>query len=185
MVRAAFAALASFLLLIGSDTVAGAQERTTVILVRHAERESLTTPDPLLTAAGLARALALRSALRDAGIQAIITTQFTRTKTTAAPLSAALGITPEIVPDTSAHHAADVANVIRKKHAGQTVLVVGHGHTVPAIIAALGAPPPSPICESVYDNLFLVIVSATGPSHVIAARYGAESPPDSKCASAR
>ena len=95
MVRAAFNALASLLLLISGESFANAQERTTVMLVRHAQRESLATPDPPLTAAGRERALALRSALRCAGIEAIITTQFSRTQATAAPLSVALGITKD------------------------------------------------------------------------------------------
>lgn len=64
MVRAAFNALASLLLLISGESFANAQERTTVMLVRHAQRESLATPDPPLTAAVRERALALRAALR-------------------------------------------------------------------------------------------------------------------------
>ncbi len=43
-------------------------------------------------------------AAQEAGIQAIIITQFTRTRATARPLVVALGITPEIVPDTGPRH---------------------------------------------------------------------------------
>lgn len=155
---------------------------TTVILVRHAEREALSTPDPGLTAEGRMRAKDLLAAARDAGIQAIIITQFVRTRSTVEPLAAALGITPEVVPDTGNHHAIDVARLILTKHAGQTVLVVGHGHTVPAIIRALGAPFAEPrLCENQYDVMFVVTVTPDKPARVVRARYGAHSLPDSVC----
>jgi broad specificity phosphatase PhoE len=155
-----------------------------VILLRHAERESLSTPDPQLSDAGRARARALATALREAGIQAIIITQFVRTRATVAPLALALGITPEIVPDTGIRHASDVADAIRRRHAGQTVLVVGHGHTVPAIMQALGVTGPLPrLCENQYDLIFLILVAPDRPTRVVRTRYGAATPPDSACIS--
>lgn len=131
--------------------------------------------------AGLVRAHDLAIALRDAGVQAIITTQFSRTKATAAPLAELLGLTPEVVPDTGLSHARTVARLIFDRHAGQTILVVGHGHTVPAIIAELGTVAPPPICESVYDGLYIVTVPSAGRAHVVQTRYGVPSSPDSSC----
>ena len=144
---------------------------TTVILVRHAEKASTPSADPPLTPAGEARARALLAAVHDAGVDAIITTQFLRTRSTAAPTATALGITPEVVSATGATHVQDVAAAIRK-HAGHTVLVVGHSNTVPGIIAALGAPQPPPICDEQYDNLYIVTIPPNGPARVIEARYG-------------
>jgi broad specificity phosphatase PhoE len=161
------------------------QAATTVILVRHADRASTPPDDPPLTAAGVARAHELATALRNAGVQTIITTQFSRTKTTASPLAEFLGLKPEIIadepPDTGRSHARSVARAILERHRGQTILVVGHGHTVPAIIAALGAPAPEPICESVFDGLYIVTLPANGPPRIIHARYGAPSSTDSAC----
>jgi hypothetical protein len=54
---------------------------------------------------------------------------------------------------------------------------------VPAIIAALGAPQPPPICDSSYDDLYIVTVPASGPARVIHARYGEPSPREAGCAS--
>jgi len=156
---------------------------TTVILVRHADRAATPFADPPLTMAGLARAHDLAIALRDAGVQAIITTQFGRTKATAAPLAELLGLMPEVVPDTGPSHARTVARLIFDRYAGQTILVVGHGHTVPAIIAELGAVAPPPICESVYDGLYIVTVPIVGRARVVQTRYGAPSSPDSSCVS--
>jgi hypothetical protein len=64
------------------------------------------------------------------------------------------------------------------------VLVVGHGHTIPAIMRALGVTPPLPkLCENQYDLIFLISVTLPNPARVIRARYGAATPPDSTCTS--
>src|SRR5688572_14937113 len=69
---------------------------TTVLLVRHAEKAAQPADDPPLTAEGEARAQALVQVARDAGVTAIVTTQFQRTRLTGAPLAQALGITAEV-----------------------------------------------------------------------------------------
>lgn len=169
-------------LVVISACLARSPQPTTVILVRHAERDALSTPDPELTPAGRLRAQVLVGVVGDAGIQAIITTQYARAQATVTPLAIALGITPEIMPDTGAGHAHDVAEAILKKHVGQTVLVVGHGHTLLAIMRALGVTQAmSPLCESQYDLIFVVSVASPGPTRVVRARYGAVTPPDSTC----
>ena len=162
----------------GATAIAVAQDAasatTTVILVRHAEKAAEPAADPPLTAAGQARAKALRDAVREAGVSAIITTQYERTRATAAPIAKALGITPEVVNAGGRTHAQDVADAIIK-HPGQTVLVVGHSNTVPEIIRALGADVPA-ICDATYDNLYVVLLPPSGGARVIMAKYGARSP---------
>ena len=157
---------------------------TTVILVRHAEKASSPADDPPLNRAGEERARDLAQAVRDAGISAIITTQFARTRATSQPIAAALGITPTVVAATNTKHVQDVVAEIRK-HAGQTVLVVGHSNTVPAIVEALGAKRPPAICDSQYDNLYVVTVPPSGAVGTVRAKYGEPSPPDSTCAAMR
>ena len=159
-----------------------AQQPTTVILVRHAEKAAAPANDPPLTEAGQARAKALAVIARDAGVTAIVTTQFARTRETGAPAAEALHITPDVVTAGGSQHVQDVARVIRS-HAGGVVLVVGHSNTIPAIIAALGAPQPPPICDSEYDNLYIVTLPASGSAHVIRARYGEPSPAEAGCGS--
>lgn len=142
--------------------------------------------DPMLTDAGEARARALMTIARDAGVTAVITTQFTRTRETARPAAEALGITPDVAraSGSAAQHGQDVARMVQA-HAGGVVLVVGHSNTIPAIVAALGAPQPPPICDSEYDGLYIVVVPASGPAHLIRGRYGKPSPVDATCASMR
>lgn len=147
---------------------------TTVILVRHAEKASTPAADPPLTSEGEARARALLTAVHDAGVSAIITTQFVRTRSTAAPAAAVLDITPEVVAAEGATHVQEVAAAILK-HAGRVVLVVGHSNTVPAIVAALGAPQPPPICDEAYDDLYVVTIPPSGAARVIHSKYGERS----------
>lgn len=139
--------------------IASAQK--VVILTRHAERAdsqaTMTTmtgapADPELSDAGKARAQKLATMLVDAGITAMFTTEFIRTKNTAAPLAARLNLTPDVV--TAAQTAAMIDKI--KTHANETVFVVGHSNTVPAIIKALGGPDVT-IGDAEYDNLFIYV----------------------------
>ena len=72
---------------------APARAQKAVILVRHAEKVD-ESEDPLLSAAGKARARALARSLRTAGVKAVYVTQYKRTGLTAAPLAAAAGLKP-------------------------------------------------------------------------------------------
>ena len=176
--RAFVAALAA--LLFAAPAVARAQQAasaaparaTTVYLVRHAEKAAQPADDPSLTEEGQARAAELARVLRDAGVQAVVTTQFARTRLTAQPLADSLRLTPEVVNARGQGHPAEVARVVLGKHAGETVLVVGHSNTIPEIVAALGAPHPGVIGDATHDNLFVVTVTPEGKARLVRARYG-------------
>lgn len=146
-----------------------AQSATTVIVVRHAEKID-DSADPALSETGNARARALADALTDAGVTAIITTQYERTRRTAAPLSDRLGVAPVVVAASGRSHVDDVAAHVRNLAAG-TVLVVGHSNTVPAIIRALGGPDVGEIADTSYDDLFVLTLSEEG-TRLIRTRYG-------------
>ena len=121
--------------------VASAQQ--TVIVVRHAERadggasaNSMTDKpaDPPLSAVGEARAAKLAVMLSDAGVTAIFTTEFKRTQDTAKPLATKLGL--KVIPVAGKDTPGLVARV-RKDHAKDVVLIVGHSNTIPEIVQAL------------------------------------------------
>ena len=155
------------------------EQPTVVILVRHAEKATADQQDrdPPLTPAGEQRARDLWEAVRGAGVNAIVTTELRRTRLTAQPSADSLHLTSEVVP-ASAQTASAVADLVRRRHAGQTVLVVGHSNTVPQTIVALGgASPGGDICDSQYGNLFVVVIRSRGPTSVTHAHYGAPDPP--------
>ena len=123
-----------------------------VILIRHAEREPAGT-DPGLSAAGRRRAKLLADMLGDAGIGAIFTSEFTRTKETAAPIAQRLNLTPAQIDDQIGKAAQQV------RSAADRVLVVGHSDTVPALIAELGGPQVT-IPDTAFDRFFVLRVQA-------------------------
>ena len=85
---------------------------TTVILVRHAEKMAEPAADPPLTSAGIARGDALWELVKDAGVSAVVTTQFLRTRQTGAAAASKLAITPTIVDARAPQHAKLVADSI-------------------------------------------------------------------------
>lgn len=144
---------------------------TTVLLVRHTEKESQPADDPALTAVGRQRAQRLAHALRDAGLDAIMTTHLQRSTLTAQPIADQLGITPTIVRAGGADHPQRVVQTLRERYAGRTVLVVGHSNTIPEIVRALGAPHPGAIADSTHDDLFVVTLDPTGRARLVRAKY--------------
>jgi len=149
-------------------------EITTVILVRHAEKE-LTGDDPELTATGAERALALAHVVGEVDVSAVYATQFARTRNTAVPLSSLLGLDVSVVA-AGQSYAADMADIVHTQHQGETVVIVSHSNTVPAIIAELGVTPVPVIDDDEYDDLYVVIITATGQVRLLPLRYGLETP---------
>lgn len=176
--------VAALVIVAGCATTRAVDPATTIVyLVRHAEKSTAVPndPDPDLSAAGRVRATALAARLRGSGVTAIVTTQLKRTKETALPLAAELGLTPEVVATGGAAHPDSVAAAIMR-HRGGRVLVVGHSNTITAIIAALGGPKLPNLCDSEYSTLFVVRVTGAPSPVVVRQHYGAADPaPDSAC----
>jgi broad specificity phosphatase PhoE len=136
--------------------------------VRHAEKAATPSDDPPLNEAGLRRAEDLAHVLASTGVNAIYTSQYQRTRQTAEPTAKLLNL--PITQLDGADPEACAAR-IRDEHRGETVLVVGHSNTIPAIISGLGAKVPT-IPDSDYDNLYVVHLPADGPATVISLQYG-------------
>jgi phosphohistidine phosphatase SixA len=166
-----------------AQAVGPADAPALTVLVRHADRATAPADDPPLTPAGMKRAEDLAAALHDTKFSAIIATDFIRTRDTARPIASALGIVPETVPrrgQPADQHIKAIAGAVHG-HAGEAVLVVNHSDTLPAVIAALGGPRIVAICDSVYDDMF-VLVPTTGKMQFVHSRYGAPTPPGPECA---
>lgn len=144
-----------------------------VVLVRHAEKSTET--DPGLTPAGQARAQSLADLLRATPPTMILTSHARRTRDTAAPTAAALGITPEVVPIPPGDiptHVKQLTDKLATLKPGQVALVVGHSNTVPALIKAVGGPPVPDLPECAFGRLYRWdVVEKT----LRIERYGAES----------
>jgi broad specificity phosphatase PhoE len=141
-----------------------------VLVVRHADIDlPRTSPDPPLNNAGRLRARALAHAATAAGVTAIFTSEFARTKQTAEPLAARLGLRPQEASGTLIGDLLGAPN-------GAVVLIVGHSNTIPEMIAALGVTPPMPrIEEPDFDNLFVVVTDpGTRQAALVHLKYGAE-----------
>lgn len=159
-------AVAAFVIL-SAALPASAGSPVTVFLVRHAERAALGD-DPGLSEAGAKRAESLATALADAGITAIFTSEYRRTQDTAAPLAKRLGVSVTIVP------AKDTEGLIVKLRAlapGARALVVGHSNTVPAVAAGLTGAKVAELKDGDYDRLFVALPLGDGAGEVLTLRY--------------
>ncbi|MCB0638917.1 MAG: histidine phosphatase family protein [Lewinella sp.] len=135
----------------------------TVILVRHAEKGY--GEDPHLTPDGRVRANRLMHMLRGIELDAVYSTDFKRCMETAQP--------------TAEDHALDVqlydpqtltnfAGRLRRRHAGETVLVVGHSNTTPAIVGLFDQAREYPnILETDYSYLYIVTLPDDAPVKVL------------------
>jgi phosphohistidine phosphatase SixA len=152
----------------------GKQPVTTVILVRHAEKNiEPDNPNPVLSPAGQERAQTLVRMLGESGITAVYATQYIRTQSTVAPLANHLGLK---VNQVEARNVAELVRQIKTNNAGGMVFAAGHNNSVPEIIAALGGGTFPIIPESEYDNMFIVTVQRFRKTGVLKLKYGNSSP---------
>ena len=154
---------------------------TTVFLVRHAEKEDEPKQDPPLKKEGVARSQELARILSVAGIKAIYTSQFIRTKQTAEPLTAKIGVTATVLtikPNPSnlrliaEESTAELVNKILQRP-GESALVIGHSNWIPDVIKMLGGDVVPTIDEKKFDDLFIVTVYGRGKAKVVQLKYGA------------
>lgn len=158
----------------GCGTQASVAAATTLIVVRHAEREP--GDDPPLNAEGSKWAQALAQALEQAGVTAIYTTQYLRNRQTAEPLSARSGVSVSIRPidfDASASYVADLLEDVRRQHRGGVVVVIGHANGMNAqIFTQLGGTGPGP---NRYEDLYLATLPYDAPPRWVLGTYGGRS----------
>ncbi len=162
-----------FLLAVGTVSCSHIRTSSTIVLiVRHAEKASDAEDSPL-TQAGRQRAQALVHVAADAGVRAIYSTQFKRSRDTVEPLAERLGVAITEVPvdlQRPGDYGKLLAREIMEKHSGQTVVVVGHGNTIPSIVEGLTGRAVS-LGDIAYSDL-LVVNDSSGLAKVTKAQYG-------------
>lgn len=160
--------------LIAMPLVPQAGDGTVVVVVRHAEKATDDPRDPSLSEAGRARAAALAERLANTPPDAVFSTQYRRTRDTAAPTAASAGVDVQVRPVDAANaatHAADLARELHALPAGSTALVVGHSNTVPGIVAAVSGQPVPDMPETEYDRYTVIVLDGKGGGRVFSSRY--------------
>jgi phosphohistidine phosphatase SixA len=158
---------------IGAYVYSSTVRTTTIILVRHAEKQLGTIADPPLAPAGELRAERLAAMFGDrepfGRVQAIYVTSKRRSQQTAAPVARRLGLTPVVADDPP----EVLARKLLQHHRGRTVLVVGHSNTVPELVRGLAEVSDVPgISEAdEYDTMYWVSVPALGTASVVRIKY--------------
>ncbi len=154
-------------------------EFTTIIMVRHAEKE-LTGDDPMLTQAGIERAEALAYFLKDIDIDAVYDTPYNRTRLTAKPVADAKGIPLQTVTNLRGEGLKAAIDEICEKYKGKTVLMTSHSNVVPVMIKLVKNEPVEGvqiemINESIYDNIYFITFNKRENAKVFHLKYGAHS----------
>ncbi len=149
-----------------------AQDVTTVILVRHAEKvRDGGGRDPDLTAQGYARATELVRVLSDMNIAAVHSTPFIRTRETARPVAEHFGL--EIIETMPTGSFIDgMARTIKENHRGEVVLVVGHSNTTPSLVNGLIGTSIPQIDDDRFDDLFVVTINSDDTGSFVRLKYG-------------
>ena len=168
------AALAAVVVFSFATWLWGTADSTTIVVIRHAEKQAGVS-DPPLSPEGTARAALLARMFGEAAgtpgrIGAIYVSPTQRSRLTAAPLAAQLGLTPIEVP---ADDPVALARRALHEHEGARVLIVGHADTVPRVVAALsgGAKDIPPMGDLEYDTMYIVTVPRIGRSNLLRLRY--------------
>lgn len=128
---------------------------TVVYLTRHAEKQPTKIKDPELSAKGEETAKRLATYLQNSHLDVIYSTPFKRTRNTAKAVANQQDkdITELFLP------AHEMARLITDMHSGQTILVVGHSNTTPALITQLGVSDKIEIAEDQFGELFIVTLN--------------------------
>lgn len=148
-----------------------ARATTVVVIVRHAEAEAGSDPDPGLSVDGRERAARLAKMLSQArpvrGIDAIFSSELKRAQQTVTPLSETLALPVSVVPTATWQ---DLPHRILRSHRGEYVLVAGHTNTIPALVHELSGATVT-LREDEYDAMFIVFVPQISKAKVVRVRY--------------
>ncbi|PHI20983.1 hypothetical protein CEQ90_04665 [Lewinellaceae bacterium SD302] len=142
-------------------------EVSTFILVRHAEKDF--GDDPNLVEIGRQRAELLKEMFTKLDLDAVYTTDTKRTVQTAEPTAEYHDLRLQYY---SAFELNALATKLRSRHRGETVLVVGHSNTTPALASILDKRNEYPrFSELDYKNLLVVTVPPKGAVEVLNLRF--------------
>ncbi len=160
-----------FILFLATDSQAqqSTSDITTFILVRHAEKAD-DSRDPDLSNEGVERAESLAHMLSEMKIDAVYSTNLTRTIETARKIADDNGL--EI--QTYGVQAPDeTVSEWTENHRGDVILISGHSNTTPTFANALLGREhfKGPFSESDYGNILIITISRSGENRLLHLRY--------------
>jgi phosphohistidine phosphatase SixA len=151
----------------------GTWARTTVvILVRHAEAQSVESGDPDLSKAGEARVRGLgqyiAAVLAGDKVDYLYAADARRAQQTAAPIANEFKLPVNLLASSDW---AGFASRIKREHRGKVVVVVGYANTIPSVLGDVSAANVA-LAEDDYDSIFLVVMPSPGPTRIFRLQYG-------------
>jgi phosphohistidine phosphatase SixA len=162
------------LLLVAAFVYWNSANTTTIVVLRHAEKQVGAISDAPLTPPGEQRAERLAQMFGDVEplgrIRKIYVTNTRRTQQTAAALAQRLGLTPDILDAKT--EPRDIAKLALRENRGGVALVVGHSNTVPDIVKALAGVEKVPgMTDDEFDTIYVVSVPTIGHASVLRMKY--------------
>lgn len=148
--------LGALLFLFVCTNVSAQKKKITVILLRHAEKDASPTADkvnPDLSPEGKLRAQRLVQTLKRYKPDAIYSSDFIRTRLTAAPLAEKRKVSVEVYD----HRKLDELAALIQNSKGKRIVVVGHNTTTPALANLLIKQDKyKPMLESEYNKIWVI-----------------------------
>jgi len=145
---------------------------TTIYIVRHAEKDvsDHKNQDPELSVEGRERAEALAGRLKRIKLDAAFGTKYKRTSQTAFLCAKNSNIE---IQTYDAHDFRGITELVKTKHRGQKILIVGHSNTVLELVEAFGASRPlAVLSDDDYDFLFELKIDSKGKAELKTQHYG-------------
>jgi len=167
-------AMGGIAVLVGAFLYWNAATTTTLVLLRHAEKQVGAIEDAPLTPQGEQRAARLAQMFGDADtfgrVAAIYVTDTRRSQQTAAGVAQRLGISPVIL--VARDSPAELARRLLRENRGAVALVVGHSNTIPPLVAELAdVESVPPIDDLEFDTLYVVTVPTIGRPSVLRMKF--------------
>jgi len=165
---------AGILVLVAAVVYWNSATTTSIVVIRHAEKQIGTIDDAPLSPQGEQRATRLAQMFGDpeafGRVKQIYVTDTRRTQQTAAGLAQRLGLKPVVVEGKPS--AGEIARRVLRENRGGLALVVGHGNTVPQIVQELSDAKEVPAFgEEEFDTMYVVTVPTIGKASVLRMKY--------------
>ena len=129
---------------------------TSVMVVRHAETDysDPENRDPGLSPKGERRASLLNELAKSLDVKAVFSSEYQRTQRTVVQIAERLNSEINVI---GAREPDLLAQTIREKNAGDTVIVAGHSNTVPWVVKSLGGGLVDNLDHSDYNTFYIVL----------------------------